>query len=124
MLGLVAMLLCLLGERVLPRLALRGDGALAVLRLQLAMAALAGTAWRQMEAGRASAEDEDEMLACAEALRDALLAVLVQVARAGRRPALPAGRRIEGGAPPVLPSPPPSASVGLARARDGPDCLE
>ena len=118
-LGMVALLVVFLTERVLPRhaacRALHGP----VLRVQIALTVLAALAWREVEGpqGRAG---EDAMLDAAEALRDALAALLGALSRRRFAPR-PAGGRPRFSWPwvaPVRAAPPALRATGLAR--DGP----
>lgn len=122
-LGMVALVVMLLVQRILPRCT--GEVAMAplVLRLQRAMTVLAILAWREVEAPRRGTVALDEMEPAARemlaALRD-LLSLIARQRRGGGRPFARRPAPGEGHAPFLrepVPFDDPAPSV---RARDGP----
>ena len=90
-LGLVAALVCLVTERVLPRWSPRPGSAdaAALWRVQLALAALAVTAWRQVERLGPDAPPTTELEDRAAEMHDAMRALVPCAARMRRRPPVP-----------------------------------
>ena len=124
-LGLVAALVCFLMERVLPRWRPRDwHEAATLMHLQSEMAALAAVAWRQVE--RPEGPDlSDAMAERAEAMRDALLALLACAMRGGVRrspfrPVRPGRAGHAGGWASTSGAAPLAATASAALARDGP----
>ena len=121
-LGMVGALLMVLTQRVLPLCAGCPAAQAAVVRLHLAMGALAALAWQDLEAGAEDAATDarmDAMTVVAAALRDALTEALAALAR---HAALPPKARRGRGLPAWLGTdaacrPQPRAA---ALARDGP----
>ena len=117
-LGLVALVISLLTQRVLPRLIGCAQTDAAVLRLQSSMAVLAALAWRQIEAPEEEAQLLDAMEGAALALRAALLDLLTGMGRMRRPAGLPgAARRMAPSSARPIPAP---ALPATPRARDGP----
>ena len=122
-LGLVALLVVHLFERVLPRFGGCATLEPVTLQLQFAMVALARAAWREIEAPCPSADPSVETALCAQAMRDALHDLMAALASLPRRPRgrpvnarPPLGSMPMGGDGAVV-----SSSLGHARrARDGP----
>ena len=120
MMGMVAALICLLSDRVLPRFGARMEraDAEALLRVQVAMLGLAGAAWRGVEAPEAAPSRAMETWAAA--LHDAVAALALRASR--RRPT--ARRPFAAPAPARRAAPPATrvvaARVGAAHPRDGP----
>ena len=123
LLGMVAALVCLLTEQVLPRWRARdASEAVALLRVQLAMAALAAAAWQRLENEDAGARGalalEDRAADMLDAM-EGFMACVVRGRRAG--PPRPPSTRRRGPS-----ASPPVRAVALepveARARHGPPC--
>ena len=141
-LGMVAALVCLLAERVLPRIAQGGMGrdvrvAFALLEVQHAMLGLAAAAWREVEmvpygtSIQACAEPVDvtpEVAMATTRMHAALTDLMALLsacprARPASRPSPLSGR---GAAPSASVRPRAARRAGRAhagRARDGPDRL-
>ena len=83
MLGMVAALICFIAERVLPRWSGQAEAGAALLRVQIAMVALAGAAWRDLEAGGTDEAAWEEMQGCATAVLSAMQALLAATRRTG-----------------------------------------
>ena len=118
LLGMVVALIFFVQQRLLPRLRTCPEAAAAMLEVQLAMAALAGAAWAQVEAPRTGAAAERHLEACARRMRDSLAALVACLARRVRRP-FPAGRG-HAARPALRPSCAMPAAAPSPRARDGP----
>lgn len=124
LLGMVAALLCLIAERVLPRLRADGSTGAALVQVHAAMALLAAAAWREIERADAPGAPSGPSLALEEAaalLHDAMRALLACLARRARRPVPGSSlRRAEGGSLVPLSAPRRSPAPCGGRARDGP----
>ena len=118
-LGMVALLIALLTERLLPRCAGCALARGPVLRMHAAMATLAVLAWREIETPSRGSEGLDAMMPAATAMLDALRDLLAVLARRPGRPFPSCGRGEASSA--ALPETGAPARRALAvRARDGP----
>ena len=124
LLGLVAALLCFVAERVLPRWGREPEAVAMLAPLHLAMAGLAGAAWRNLDAPQ---DDLRELEAHAGALLAAMAALATWIERerclrARLRPWRPAARLCVARTGPCVPvrAPAPARRATRARPRDGP----